>query len=361
MPPLEAFAADLLALLEAPDPCASRDHGAGTAGPRAVPAVVPAGPAEISSNNNGLQKSGPLGPLGPQKTDVAGFADSAAPPATPPAAAVDNRPAVDNFGAVDNSAPTGHCPVCGSPSFWRSPSSPGWRCAWCEPRDRSRAEAFESLTLASGQWRAGTEPPEPTPTTAADLSALHGPTVAGCLLADVLEQADPDDLADFRDLAALAGFARALLADGRIRPLPPAGLQPLHRLALEIGDDMMELRRWLDLSAQGRRIRARIEREAGACDRCLMALRADPAGGLHAVLARALDGASHAEPVPARPAGGRVQDCYGAWRTADQHAAVADYDRHHWHCDRCIRAGRGYGDRCADGERLHERTRGTDR
>lgn len=250
--------------------------------------------------------------------------------------------------------PTTHCPACGSPSWWRAPSSPGWRCAYCEPRDRSRIEAHESIVVDGGRWRTGTRPPAAIPVTVDGLLAIHGETVAGCRTADVLELADDGDLPDFlADRAALEGFAAALVADRRIRPLPDASLPPLPRLAQEIGDDMMELRRWLDLSAQGRRIRARIEREAGACDRCLMALRADPAGGLHAVLARALDGASHAEPVPARPAGGRVQDCYGAWRTADQHAAVADYDRHHWQCDRCIRAGRGYGDRCADGERLH--------
>lgn len=258
--------------------------------------------------------------------------------------------------AVD-AAPTTHCPACGSPSWWRAPSSPGWRCAYCEPRDRSRIEAHESLTLAGGQWAPGCAPPVPTPTTVAELLALHGETVAGCLLVDVLAEAADDDLPELRDRVLLEGFAAALVADRRIRPLPDASLPLLHRLALEIGDDVMELRRWLDQSAQGRRIRARIEREAGACDRCLMALRADPAGGLHAVLARALDGASHAEPVPARPAGGRVQDCYGAWRTADQHAAVADYDRHHWQCERCIRAGRGYGARCAEGERLHALTR----
>ena len=209
-PPLEAFAADLLALLEAPAPCAARDREPGTAGPRAVPAAVPAGPAEISSNNNGLQKSGPLGPLGPQKTDVAGFADSAAPPATP-----------------TDPEPTTHCPACGSPSWWRAPSSPGWRCAYCEPRDR--AEAFESLTLASGQWAPGTRPP-----------------------------ADP-------------------------------------------GDDPPE---------------------------------------------------PHA-PRPPRPDDGRVQDAFGAWRTPAEHAAVAAFYAHHWTCAVCIRAGRGYGTRCADGERLH--------
>ncbi|MBL8303080.1 MAG: hypothetical protein JNM26_09940 [Ideonella sp.] len=55
--------------------------------------------------------------------------------------------------------PAAHCPACGSPSFWRSPSSPAWACSYCRPRDRSRAEAVESLTLDSGRWRAGTRPP----------------------------------------------------------------------------------------------------------------------------------------------------------------------------------------------------------
>lgn len=128
--------------------------------------------------------------------------------------------------------PTAHCDRCGSPSWWRSPSSPTWACSYCRPRDRSRAEAVESLTLAGGQWAPGTEPP-----------------------------ADPAD--DDRPLI--------------------------------------------------------------------------------------------------RPADGRVQNLFGAWRTPAAHERIAAYDRHHWHCDRCIRAGRGYGDRCADGERLHERTRGTDR
>lgn len=130
----------------------------------------------------------------------------------------------------------------------------------------------------------------PPPTTRADLRRLHGEIVAGCRTADVLEQADPDDLAELREADALAGFARALLADRRIRPLPAASLPPLERLALEIGDDPAELRRWLDLSAQGQRIRQRIEREPGACDRALLALRADPAGGLHAVLLDTLEG-----------------------------------------------------------------------
>lgn len=64
------------------------------------------------------------------------------------------------------------------------------------------------------------------------------------------------------------------------------------------------------------------------------------------------------EPAPAvRPADGRVQDCYGAWRTSDQHERIAAYDRHHWTCAVCRRAGRGYASRCAEGERLHELTR----
>ena len=187
-------------------------------------------------------------------------------------------------------APAGHCPACGSPSWWRSPSSPGWRCAWCEPRDRSRAEAHESLTLASGQWAPGTRPPAAIPVTVDGLLAIHGETVAGCRTLDVLEQADDTDLPELRDRVLLEGFAAALVADRRIRPLPPADLPPLERLALEIGDDPAELRRWLDLSAQGQRIRQRIEREPGACDRALLALRADPAGGLHAVLLDTLEG-----------------------------------------------------------------------
>ena len=124
-------------------------------------------------------------------------------------------------------APAGHCPACGSPSWWRSPSSPTWRCAYCEPR--SRAEAFESLTLASGQWAPGTRPP-----------------------------ADP-------------------------------------------GDDPPE---------------------------------------------------PHA-PRPPRPDDGRVQDAFGTWFTVQQRRAIAALDAHHWRCDRCRRAGRGYGERCAEGERLH--------
>ena len=222
MPPLEAFAADLLALLEAPDPCASRDHGAGTAGPRAVPAAVPAGPAISSKENNDLQKPGPLGPPGPRKTDVSGLAPIAE-RATPPAT------------------------------------------------------------------------PAPEPVTVDDLLDRFGPLlVAGTVRTlDVLAEADDGDLPDFLDnRPALEAFAVALVADHQVRPLPAASLPPLERLALEIVDDLAELRRWLDLSAQGRRIRARIEREAGACDRCLLALRADPAGGLLPVLALALDGAA---------------------------------------------------------------------
>ena len=190
--------------------------------------------------------------------------------------------------AVDNSEPTGHCPACGSPSWWRSPSSPTWCCAYCEPR--SRAEAFESLTLASGQWAPGTRPPAAIPVTVDDLLAIHGAVIAGCRTRDVLAEADDTGLPELRDRVLLEAFAAALVADRRIRPLPAASLPPLERLAQEIGDDPAELRRWLGLSAQGQRIRQRIEREPGACDRALLALRADPAGGLHAVLLDTLEG-----------------------------------------------------------------------
>ena len=257
--------------------------------------------------------------------------------------------------------PAAHCERCGSPSWWRAPSSPGWRCAWCEPRDRSRVEAHETLTLHSGRWRSGTAPPVPTPTTVAGLLELHGPLLlAGTVrTADVLEQADPDDLAELRDRDVIEGFALALAADRRVRPLPDPALSPLERPAVEIGDDPAELRAWLDQSAQGRRIRARIEREAGACDRALLALRADPVGGLQAVLLRGLDGDQGRD--RARPDDGRVQDAFGTWFTVQQRRAIAALDAHHWRCDRCRRAGRGYGDRCEAGARLHALTRGTEK
>ena len=250
-------------------------------------------------------------------------------------------------------APAGHCPACGSPSWWRSPSSPTWRCAYCEPRDRSRIEAHESLTLAGGQRAPGCAPPVPTPTTVAELLALHGETVAGCLLVDVLAEAADDDLPELRDRVLLEGFAAALVADRRIRPLPDASLPPLPRLAQEIGDDPTELRRWLDQSAQGRRIRARIERDAGAIERCLLALRADPDTGLHVVLVRVLEGHQGDERTRQLQADERIQDDFGAWRTPTEREAIHAFYAHHWHCDRCIRAGRGYGDRCETGERLH--------
>ena len=204
----------------------------------------------------------------------------------------EHKPALLALLAGADQEPVGHC-VCGSPSWWRSPSSPVWSCAYCAPRDRSRVEAVESVTLASGQWAPGCAPPAAIPTTVADLLELHGPTVAGCRTADILAEADDDDLPELRDRDALDGFARALLADRRIRPLPDPALPPMRRMAQEIGDDVGELRAWLDQSAVGRRCRQRIEREPGACDRCLLALRADPDGPLLLALARALDGASH--------------------------------------------------------------------
>ena len=184
-------------------------------------------------------------------------------------------------------APAGHCPACGSPSWWRSPSSPTWRCAYCEPRDRSRIEAHESLTLAGGQRAPGTVPPAAIPTTHADLLELHGPIIAGCRTLDVLAEADDDDLPDLRDRDVIEGFALALVADRRVRPLPDPALSPLERLAVEIGDGLVELRRWLDQTVAGRRVRAWLERTPGAADRALLALRADPAGGLLLVLDRA--------------------------------------------------------------------------
>ncbi len=129
--------------------------------------------------------------------------------------------------------PAAHCDRCGSPGWWRSPGA-GWRCSWCEPRPQPLPEGFEALTLAGGQWRAGTEPPT-----------------------------DPD---------AVTGN-----------------------------------------QAQNR--------------------------------------------TPHRPVDGRVQDAFGAWRTPAAHAAIRAFYAHHWHCDRCIRAGRGYGARCEAGARLHAATR----
>lgn len=260
-------------------------------------------------------------------------------------------------GAEDSHEPTAHCPACGSPSWWRAPSSPAWSCAYCEPRDRSRVEAHETLTLHSGRWRSGTAPPVPTPTTVAELLALHGEIIAGCRTLDVLEQADDSDLSDLRDRDVIAGFACALTADRRVRPLPDPTLSPLGRLALELGDDPAELRAWLDQSAVGRRCRQRIEREPLAIDRCLIALRDDPDGPLLLALARALAGDRTAEPAPDRPADGHVRNPFGAWRTVEAHAAVAAYDAHHWRCTICQRAGQGYGDRCPTGAALHAATR----
>ena len=253
--------------------------------------------------------------------------------------------------------PTAHCPACGSPSWWRSPSSPAWSCAYCSPRDRSRVEAHETLTLHSGRWRAGTAPPVPEPVTVAGLLELHGEIVAGCRTLDVLAEADDSDLSDLRERAVIEGFACALAADRRVRPLPDAGLPPLERLAAEIGDTAAELRHWLDGSTVGKRIRQRIEREPLAIDRCLLALRSDPDAPLLLLLARALDGADHAEPVPARADDGRVQGPGGDWRTQAGHDAIRAFDRHHWRCTICQRAGQGYGDRCPTGAALHAATR----
>lgn len=247
--------------------------------------------------------------------------------------------------------PATHCACCGSPSWWRSPSSPTWRCAYCEPRP----EPFSgtSLTLDSGRWAPGCAPPARPAVTAADVLAAHGPVVAGCVTAEVLAHADPADLAEFLDdAAALVAFARALVADGRVRPLPPASLPPLARIAEEIGEPVADLRAWLDRTAVGRALRVRLEREPGACDRALLGLRADPAGGLLG----ALDGGDPGEDRAHRHDDGRVQDEFGAWRTPAEHAAHAAYDRHHWTCETCQRAGRGYGARCPEGERLHALT-----
>lgn len=189
--------------------------------------------------------------------------------------------------------PAAHCPACGSPSWWRAPGA-GWRCSYCEPRPQPLPAGAECVTLFSGQWAPGCAPPAAIPVTVDGLLAIHGETVAGCRTLDVLEQADDTDLPDFlADRAALEGFAAALVADRRIRPLPDASLPPLHRLAQEIGDEPGELRAWLDRTGPGRALRVRLEREHGACDRCLLALRADPDGPLLLALARALDGASH--------------------------------------------------------------------
>ena len=180
--------------------------------------------------------------------------------------------------------PAAHCAACGSPSWWRATGA-GWRCSHCEPRPQPFTGT--SLTLAGGQWAPGTVPPAAIPTTHADLLELHGPIIAGCRTLDVLAEADDDDLPDLRDRDVIEGFALALVADRRVRPLPDPALSPLERLAVEIGDGLVELRRWLDQTATGRRVRAWLERTPGAGDRALLALRADPAGGLLLVLDRA--------------------------------------------------------------------------
>ena len=180
--------------------------------------------------------------------------------------------------------PAAHCAACGSPSWWRATGA-GWRCSHCEPRPQPFTGT--SLTLAGGQWAPGTVPPAAIPTTHADLLELHGPIIAGCRTLDVLAEADDDDLPDLRDRDVIEGFALALVADRRVRPLPDPALSPLERLAVEIGDGLVELRRWLDQTVAGRRVRAWLERTPGAADRALLALRADPAGGLLLVLDRA--------------------------------------------------------------------------
>ncbi|MBL8303181.1 MAG: hypothetical protein JNM26_10460 [Ideonella sp.] len=251
--------------------------------------------------------------------------------------------------------PAAHCDRCGSPSWWHSPTSPTWRCAYCSPRPQPLPAGAECVTLFSGQWAPGCAPPAAIPVTVDGLLAIHGETVAGCRTLDVLELADDGDLPDFlADRAALEGFAAALVADRRIRPLPPADLPPLARIAAELGDEPGELRAWLDRTGPGRALRVRLEREHGACDRCLLALRDDPDGPLLPLLARALDGDRTAEPVPDD---GRVQDGFGAWRAEIEHDAIRAFYRHHWRCTICQRAGRGYGDRCEAGERLHAATR----
>ncbi|HND99909.1 MAG TPA: hypothetical protein PLP98_15520, partial [Plasticicumulans sp.] len=43
--------------------------------------------------------------------------------------------------------PVGHCPACGSPSWWRAADGTDWRCSYCSPRPQPLPEGFESLTL----------------------------------------------------------------------------------------------------------------------------------------------------------------------------------------------------------------------
>lgn len=155
-PPLEAFAADLLALLEAPDPCALRDRAAGTAGPSAVPAAVPAGADESTSNNKDLQSPGPLGPLGPRFEDVAGGApadhdDEPAPALHPP------RPA---DGRVQNCY-----------SAWRTPEQHDaiqrfyahhWRCTICRRAGQGYGDRCpEGAALLHAVCRAAVRGPQP--------------------------------------------------------------------------------------------------------------------------------------------------------------------------------------------------------
>ena len=221
--------------------------------------------------------------------------------------------------------------------------------------------SFVSAESGDADFSAGSAVTEDSPelATVADVIARHGERLLDRVrVADVLALADDGDLSDFlADRAALEAFAVALVADRRIRPLPDASLPPLERLAQEIGDDPAELRRWLNLSAQGRRIRQRIESEAAAIERCLLGLRADPDTGLHAVLVRVLEGHQGDERTRKPQDDERVQNRFGAWRTPAEHERIAAYDRHHWTCTTCIRAGRGYGARCEAGERLHAATR----
>ncbi len=150
--------------------------------------------------------------------------------------------------------------------------------------DRAAIRTHKAELLRLLAANDGAPPLERPAVTRADVARAHPSIVASCRVADVLSHADDADMADLLDVEALEAFVDALLAQGLVAAVP---VDPLARVAAELGDTAEELREYLARTAP--RLLAWLRTEANA-EQAIASLRARPQDGLVAVLMRAMHG-----------------------------------------------------------------------